>query len=152
MKSRFCLRLVVLAMGIATLPAITHADDAGADQAKLLALENSWNLAQLQRDSRALQTLVSDKYVYTDYDGTVMNKAQFLTDNRDPSYKPTLVANEDMQVMTYSNVAIVIGKYHAKGTYRDKPFDHWGRFTDTWVYENNGWRCIATHTSLLSAE
>jgi len=152
MKSRFCLRLVVLAMGIATLPAITHADDSGADKAKLLALENSWNLAQLQRDSRALQTLVSDKYVYTDYDGTVMNKAQFLTDNKDPSYKPTMVTNEDMQVMTYSNVAVVIGKYHTKGTYRDKPFDHWGRFTDTWVYENGNWRCIATHTSLIPAE
>jgi ketosteroid isomerase-like protein len=152
MKFRFCLRLAVLTVGLAMLSTITQAEDLEADKAKLLALENSWNLAQLQRDSKALQSLVSDQYVYTDYDGTVMNKAQFLADNRDPSYKPTLVANEDMQVMTYANVAIVIGKYHAKGTYRDKVFDHWGRFTDTWVYENNGWRCIATHTSLLSAE
>ena len=152
MKFRFCLRLAVLTVGFAMLSTLTQAEDIEADKAKLLALENSWNLAQLQRDSKALQSLVSDHYVYTDYDGTVMNKAKFLTDNRDPSYKPTLVANEDMQVMTYSNVAIVIGKYHAKGTYREKPFDHWGRFTDTWVYENNGWRCIATHTSLLSRE
>jgi len=152
MNFRFCLCLAVLTVGFAMLPTITRAEDLEADKAKLLALENSWNLAQLQRDSKALQSLVSDQYVYTDYDGTVMNKAQFLADTRDPSYKPSLVANEDMQVMTYANVAIVIGKYHAKGTYRDKPFDHWGRFTDTWVYENNGWRCIATHTSLLSAE
>ena len=152
MKFRFCLRLAVLTVGFAMLSTLTQAEDIEADKAKLLALENSWNLAQLQRDSKALQSLVSDHYVYTDYDGTVMNKAKFLTDNRDPSYRPTLVANEDMQVMTYSNVAIVIGKYHAKGTYREKPFDHWGRFTDTWVYENNGWRCIATHTSLLSRE
>jgi ketosteroid isomerase-like protein len=152
MKFRFCLRLVVLAVGLAMLSMITLAEDLEADKAKLLALENSWNLAQLQRDSKALQSLVSDQYVYTDYDGTVMSKDQFLTDNRDPSYKPTLVANEDMQVMTYANVAIVIGKYHAKGTYHDKPFDHWGRFTDTWVYENNGWRCMATHTSLISTE
>ena len=152
MKFLFCLRLAVLTVGLAMLSTITQAEDIEADKAKLLALENSWNLAQLQRDSKALQSLVSDQYVYTDYDGTVMNKARFLADNRDPSYKPTLVANEDMQVMTYANVAIVIGKYHAKGIYRDKPFDHWGRFTDTWVYENNGWRCIATHTSLLTAE
>ena len=152
MKFRFCLRLAVLTVGFAMLSTLTQAEDIEADKAKLLALENSWNLAQLQRDSKALQSLVSDHYVYTDYDGTVMNKAKFLTDNRDPSYRPTLVANEDMQVMTYSNVAIVIGKYHAKGTYREKPFDHWGRFTDTWVYENNGWRCVATHTSLITAE
>jgi len=151
MKFRFFLRLAVLALEFALLSTVAHADDLDANKAMLLALENSWNLAQLQRDSRALQSLLSDKYVYTDYDGTVMNKVQFLTDNKDPSYKPSVVINEDMQVMTYTNVAIVIGKYHTKGTYRDKPFDHWGRFTDTWVRENNSWRCIATHTSLISA-
>jgi ketosteroid isomerase-like protein len=151
MKFRlYLLRLVVLTLGFAMLPTIAKAGDLEGDKAKLLALENGWNLAQLQRDSRALQALLSDRYVYTDYDGTVMNKGQFLTDNKDPEYKPTVVTNEEMQVITYSNVAIVIGKYHTKGTYRDKPFDHWGRFTDTWIFENNNWRCLATHTSLLS--
>ena len=152
MKFRFRLNLLVLTLGFLMLPTITHASDLDADKAKLLALENRWKLAQLQRDSKALQALVSDRYVYTYYDGTVMNKAQFLRDNRDPSYKLTLVANENMQVITYSNVAIVIGKYHSKGTYKGKPFDHWRRFTDTWVQENNNWRCVATHTSLLTAE
>jgi len=149
---KFCLYLlpsVVLMLGFAMGPTIARAGDLEADKAKLLALENGWNLAQLQRDSRALQALLSDRYVYTDYDGTVMNKGQFLTDNKDPEYKPTVVTSEEMQVITYSNVAVVIGKYHTKGTYRDKPFDHWGRFTDTWVYENNNWRCLATHTSLV---
>jgi len=151
MKFRlYLLRSVVLILGFAMLPTIARAGDLETDKAKLFALENAWNLAQLQRDSRALQALLSDRYVYTDYDGTVMNKGQFLTDNKDPDYKPTVVTNEEMQVITYSNVAIVIGKYHTKGTYRDKPFEHWGRFTDTWVYENNNWQCLATHTGLVS--
>jgi ketosteroid isomerase-like protein len=154
MKFRFRrLRWLALTLAaFAMLPATTQAGDFEADKAKLLALENGWNLAQLQRDSKALQVLLSDRYVYTDYDGTIMNKAQFLEDNKDPEYKPTLVTNEDVQVMIYSNVAIVIGKYHTRGTYRDKPFDHWGRFTDTWVRENNDWRCIATHTSLTASK
>ena len=146
----YVLLLAVLTLGLAMLPSAVKADDSEAEKARLLALENGWNLAQLQRDSRALQALLSDRYVYTDYDGTVMNKGQFLTDNKDPDYRPAVVTNEEMQVITYSNVAIVIGKYHTKGIYKDKPFDHWGRFTDTWVYENNNWRCLATHTSLLS--
>ncbi len=149
MKFRFCrLSWLALTLALAMLPAMTQAGDLEADKAKLLALENGWNLAQLQRDSKALQALLSDRYVYTDYDGTIMNKVQFLEDNKDPDYKPTVVTNEDVEVIIYSDVAIVIGKYHTKGTYRDKPFDHWGRFTDTWVFENNNWRCIATHTSL----
>jgi len=151
MKFRFRhLCLAALTLGFLVLPAITRAGDSEA--AKLLALENGWNLAQLQRDSKALQGLLSDRFVYTDFDGTVMNKVQFLEDNKDPDYKPTLVTNQDVQVITYPHVAIVIGKYHTKGTYQDKPFDHWGRFTDTWVYENDAWRCIATHTNLVTAK
>jgi len=153
MKFRFCyLGLLALAFGFATPANTQQAGDLDAEKAKLLALENGWNLAQLQRDSKALQALLSNAYVYTDYDGTVMNKGQFLTDNRDPAYKPSVVNNEDVQVITYSNVAVVIGKYHTKGTYKDKPFEHWGRFTDTWVYENNNWRCIATHTNLMTSK
>jgi ketosteroid isomerase-like protein len=151
MKFPFCsLSWVALAFGFAMLSTVAHAGDVEVEKAKLLALENGWNLAQLQRDSKALRSLISERFVYTDYDGTVMNKAQFLTDNRDPDYKPTLVTSEDVDVITYSNVAIVIGKYHTKGTYRDKPFDHWGRFTDTWIYENGNWQCIATHTNLMT--
>jgi ketosteroid isomerase-like protein len=146
----YLLRLLALTIGLSILSTIAHAGDMEAEKAKLLALENGWNLAQLQRDSKALQALLSDRYVYTDYDGTLMNKGQFLSDNRDPDYKPTVVTNEEMQVIAYSNVAIVIGKYHTKGTYKDKPFDHWGRFTDTWIYENNNWQCLATHTNLIT--
>ena len=49
-----------------------------ADASKLIALENAWNQAQLHHDAKAVSNLVSDSFVYTDYDGTVMNKADFL--------------------------------------------------------------------------
>jgi hypothetical protein len=119
------------------------------DESKLLALENAWNLAQIHRDDRALRSLVSDDYVYTDYDGTVMNKAQFLADLKDPDYKATLVTNENMKVFAYQNAAIVIGTYHTKGIYKRQPFDHWGRFTDSWIFNNGKWQCVATHTNLI---
>ena len=126
---------------------LLRADD--ADQSKLLALENAWNLAQVHRDDKALRSLVSDDYVYTDYDGTVMNKSQFLADLKDPAYKATLVTNENMKVFAYQNAAIVIGTYHSKGTYKRQPFDHWGRFTDSWIFQNGKWQCVATHTNLI---
>ena len=52
------------------------ANDEDADASKLIALENAWNQAQLHHDAKALNNLVSDSFVYTDYDGTVMNKAR----------------------------------------------------------------------------
>ena len=63
------------------------ANDATADASKLIALENAWNQAQLHHDAKAVNNLVSDGFVYTDYDGTVMNKAEFLADLKDPDYR-----------------------------------------------------------------
>ena len=146
MKIRVTLCLLLLSV---RLMARDQANDVSADASKLIALENAWNQAQLHHDSKALNSLVSDAFVYTDYDGTVMNKAQFLADLKDPDYRASLIANEDTRVISYPNAAIVVGTYHTKGTYKRQAFEHYGRFTDTWVYQNNKWQCVASHTNLI---
>lgn len=120
-----------------------------ADETKILALENAWNQAQMQHDAAAIRNLLPDSFIYTDYDGTLMNKTQFLADLQDPSYQASLVANDSMKVYAYPGAAIVVGTYHTKGKYKGKPFEHWGRFTDTWVFQNNIWQCVASHTTLV---
>jgi hypothetical protein len=96
-----------------------------------------------------LAGLVADTFISTDNDGTFMTKAQFLADNQDRSYAPSLMTNSDERIFLYGNVAVVAGIYHAKGLNKGKPFDHYGRFTDTWAYLNGKWVCVATHTSAL---
>jgi ketosteroid isomerase-like protein len=147
MKTTIAFCLLLLA---ATLIARSSTTEADVDRTKLLALENAWNQAQLHHDADAVGQLLPESYVYTDYDGTVMNKARFLKDLEDPNYHATLLTNTDMQVIPYSNAAIVVGTYHSKGTYKGKPFDHTGRFTDTWVYQDRKWLCVATHTNLIA--
>jgi len=147
MKKRFIFGILCLTMSLI----LTHDSlaDALADRARLLALENAWNVAQLNHDAKAVESLISDTFVYTDYDGTVMDKAAFLADLKDPDYRASLIANENVKVFPYQNVAIVIGTYHTKGTYKRQPFEHYGRFTDTWIFEKSIWRCVASHTNLI---
>lgn len=132
---------------------LAHAQNSSASpqatESLLIALENGWNQAQLHHDSKALDGLVADTFISTDNDGTFMTKAQFLADNQDRSYAPSLMANSDERIFLYGNVAVVAGIYHAKGLNKGKPFDHYGRFTDTWAYLNGKWVCVATHTSAL---
>lgn len=123
--------------------------DNPAGRSRLIALENAWNQAQIHRDGKALNDLLGDRFIYTDWDGTVMNKARFIADINDPSAETTLVANEDVQVYFYPGVAIVAGAYHAKGISQGKPFDHYGRFTDSWIQSNGTWICVASHTNLI---
>jgi hypothetical protein len=119
------------------------------EEGKILALENAWNQAQLHHDASALDGLLPATFVYTDIDGTVMNKSQFLTDLRDPGYQATLVTNQDVKIFSYPGSAVATGTYHTKGKYKGKPFEHWGRFTDMWVFQNKLWQCVASHTSLI---
>jgi Domain of unknown function (DUF4440) len=139
--------LVLVACALLVSPA--RSADNEAEKSKLIALENAWNQAQLHADAKALEGLVSDQYVYTDHDGKLMNKSQFLADIQDPSFKTTLSTNADVRVFLYEGAAIVTGIYHTKGIYKHKPVDHWGRFTDTWLFQKGHWQCVATHTNLI---
>lgn len=118
-------------------------------ESKLLVLERLWNEAQVNRDSAALDALVAQRFVNTEYDGEVSDKTKFLSDVRDPLFKPTAANIQDVKVNIFGETAIIIGIYHTKGTYQGKAYDHLGRFTDTWISENGKWQCVASHTSLL---
>jgi hypothetical protein len=122
--------LVCLLWLAGSLAAQNPPESSHRNESLLIALENAWNQAQLHHDSKALDGLVADTFISTDNDGTFMTKAQFLADNKDLSYAPTVMTNTDERVFVYGNTAVVAGIYHAKGLNKGKPFDHYGRFTD----------------------
>jgi ketosteroid isomerase-like protein len=123
--------------------------DLSAQESKLLVLEHLWNEAQVSRDASALQGMISDRFINTEWDGEVSDRDKFLADIRDPRFKPTALTIQDVKVSSYRDTAIITGVYHAKGTYQGKSYDHIGRFTDTWIYDSGKWQCVASHTSLL---
>jgi len=124
-------------------------DSTSGLETKLLALERLWNESQVTRDANALSSMIADRFVNTEWDGEVSSRGKFLEEIADPQFKADLLNIEDVKVNVYHDTAIVTGIYHSKGTYRGKPYDHMGRFTDTWVYEESKWQCVASHTSLL---
>jgi hypothetical protein len=116
---------------------------------KLLALERMWNQAQLSRDATAIASMIGDKFINTEWDGEVSDRGKFLADFADPKFRPSIMNIADLKVDMYSATAIVTGTYHTKGTYGSKPYEHFGRFTDTWVFQDAKWLCVASHTSLV---
>jgi Domain of unknown function (DUF4440) len=127
-------------------------DNDSAQASKLLILEHLWNEAQVHRDRGALEGLVADRFVNTEYDGEVSDRAKFLADIRDPKFQPDSLTIQDAKVNLFHETAIITGVYHTKGTYNSKPYEHLGRFTDTWVFDNGHWVCVASHTSLLKGK
>jgi len=118
-------------------------------EGKLLVLEHMWNEAQVNRDAASLDALVSSRFINTEYDGEVSDKQKFLADIKDPLFKPTLANIQTVKMSFFGDTAVITGVYHTQGTYQGKPYDHVGRFTDTWVFDTGKWECVASHTSLL---
>lgn len=142
-KAAACCLLVTL-----SALAQTSKSSSSPDVAKLVALERLWNQAQVIRDSTAVASMIGDKFVNTEWDGEVTDRGRFLADFADPKFQPSIMSIDDVKVEMYGATAVVIGNYHTKGTYGGKPYEHFGRFTDTWVLQDGKWLCVASHTSL----
>lgn len=122
---------------------------AQGDETKIIALENLWNQMQINHDADAMSKLLDSDFVLTDYDGSLMNKAPFLASVRESSNQLTVEVSADMQLHVHGETVVVTGATHEKGTLKGKPYQHQGRFTDTWIKKSGQWLCVASQLSLI---
>lgn len=123
---------------------------ASGDETKIIALENLWNQTQLNHDASAMANMLDDDFVLTDYDGSVLTKAQFLESIRDKSIHLSQETSSDMKLHVHGDVVVVTGATHEKGTHNGKAFEHSGRFTDTWIKKDGRWLCVASQLGVIS--
>ena len=77
------------------------------------------------------------------------NCRQFLASIRDSSNTLSLEVSDDMKLHRFGDTVVVTGATHEKGKQRGKIYEHYGRFTDTWISSDGQWRCVASHTNLV---
>jgi ketosteroid isomerase-like protein len=147
MLRKLCCCLLLAIAAIAQAAAQKSKDD--SQETKLLVMEHLWNEAQVNRDSRALDSMIGAAFVNTEYDGEVSDRSKFLADIKDPQFNLSSLTIQDLKISMYGDSAVVVGNYRTKGTYQGKAYEHVGRFTDTWVLTEGRWQCVASHTSLL---
>jgi ketosteroid isomerase-like protein len=143
--------LLLLAAVELSAPPVNAQDKTQPDpeQARILTLENAWNQAVQQKDASALQTLLAPDLIYVEYDGTLMNKAQYLASVGSPTLQPVRVVNESMNVRFYGAVAVVSGVCRESGAKNGKPYLLRERFSDTWVRRGDFWVCVSSESTLI---
>jgi uncharacterized protein (TIGR02246 family) len=143
--SMFCL-LGIISLGSA---AVAHAQQTGATEKAVAALENQWLQSQKTNNADLVAPLFADKFVQTANDGKVTNRAQTLADAK--ATKWTSAEYDDVQVTVFGNTAIATGEFKGKGTAGSgKALDEDVRWTDTWVKMPDGkWQCVASQDSSI---
>lgn len=120
-----------------------------SEQNRILALEVAWNQAVQEKDQAALALLISPELVYIDYDGSLMNRREYVASVLSHVMHVDHIANESIRVNVYGEAAVVTAVYHERGQKKGKHYDLRERFTDTWVRQNGGWKCVASESTLL---
>ena len=124
----------------------------GADEIQIKQLERAWNQAEAKQEVKEVSLLLADSLVYTDYDGSFMNKAEYMKWVAAPDQKADHLYDEGINVQVYGDAAVATGIYRESGTNKGKPYVIRSRFTDTWIKRNAVWLCVASHSTLIPSK
>ena len=127
------------------------AAETAADKAQaVINLENAWNFAEERHDGNALRLLLADTFVYTDYDGTILDRDQWLRKVQSLAKEYRHLSNVEQNARAYGDAVVVIGVYVEKMKIKGKDVDRRVRFTDTWIFHNSRWECVASQSTLTT--
>jgi Domain of unknown function (DUF4440) len=144
-----------IALGVVVLLAYVQmgAQAAHTDADKshdVINLENAWNQAEAAHDRVALKLLLADTFLYTDYDGRAMDREEWLRKVESNAKEYRTLANVVQNAHVYGNSVVVTGVYVEKMTIKGKNVDRSSRFTDTWIFQNGHWECVASQSTLTA--
>jgi ketosteroid isomerase-like protein len=141
-------------MGFLALSHVTNsrAEGSSGDVVKAIAaLEDQWSKGEKENNVDLIAPLLADKFMITESDGQMMDRAGFLAEEKSLKYSDSVV--EDLKVMVYGDTAIANYALHQKFISKGKAVDAHTRETDTWVKMPDGaWKCVASHGSKIKGK
>jgi len=152
MKRLLFLTLTLLLCSSSPFAQEKPAASINSDEIQIRQLERAWNQAEANQQVKEVANLVDDTLVYTDYDGSFMNKSDYLKWVAAPEQKADHLFDEGLTVHVYGNAAVVNGIYRESGTNKGKHYVIRSRYTDTWIRRDGVWRCVASHSTLIPAK
>jgi ketosteroid isomerase-like protein len=86
------------------------------------------------KNTKTLDAMCDDAFVYVDSGGRLMTKPEALANVQ--RVESLQFVAEGMTVKLHGDTAIVTGLCRMKGAERGKPFLRRGRFVDTWLHKD----------------
>ncbi len=114
----------------------------------LRAAENQWMEAFKNRDKEALNRIIDDQFFFTDEDGHVLNKTQYV-DAAIRVVKVESYSLDDMAVRIFGDTGVVTGRWTGKLTIDGKDAADDVRYTDTFVKRLGRWRVVASQDTKM---
>src|SRR5271155_809703 len=119
------------------------------DEIRIKQLERAWNQAEAKQEVKEVSSLLADTLVYTDYDGSFMNKSEYMKWVAAPQQKADHLYDEGLSVQVYGNAAVATGIYRETGRKKGNPSPTRSRSTDPWLKRDDTGLCVASPSRLF---
>jgi hypothetical protein len=107
----------------------------------------AWFAAITSPGVGGLPELLADEWRYTNYDGVVRGRAEYLDWVAEQGPGPVFVGPYDVVVSRPGGLALVLGGYHVEhadgGTLEL-------RFSGLWEHRDGRWQCLTHHNSVVA--
>jgi ketosteroid isomerase-like protein len=115
------------------------------------SLEAELAQAMLHNDVVALDRLIVDEAIFTDPQGSVINKAQDLALHQAGILVVTTYEIDDLTSLVLDSTAVTNMKVKVVGTFKNEPFEGIYRYTRTYLKQNEQWRIITAQATAITS-
>jgi ketosteroid isomerase-like protein len=138
MMSRVSLGVIGVAL-FSTSIVLAQQNSAGQE---LVQIEHKFGEAYKQHDTATLGRLLADDFFFTDEDGQVLNKTQYL--DRAAHTQLDSYSFDDMRAHVYGETGVVTSRMNGSGTYGGKGTKFDVRYTDVFVKKDGHWQIVVS--------
>jgi ketosteroid isomerase-like protein len=139
----------LVVIGLLVVPA-AWAQKQESTEKELIAVENAWQQAVVNRDVAALQHLYAEEYMSVDQEGMAWNKKQDIEIDTAGVSRLSTYKLDDLTVRVYGDFAVVTGRNRAKGKVLGSVAEAQTRFTDVFVKRDGRWQCVHSQTTPIA--
>ena len=104
-----------------------------------------WAKAQVNGNTKAIEHIEADDFIFTSSAGEIFTKAQDIADVSSGDWHTISLALADMQVNIYGDAAVVMSRSIRQGNYKDQDASGQFRWMDVLVKGGGHWEMVAHH-------
>lgn len=148
---------VLLLMLLFVMPSLAESQTRGKRTAKgrqanlsgaspesaLKDMEHQWSESIKNRDKETLNRILDDRFVFTDDEGSVYGKSQYVEVVMN-AIKVESYSTDDVSARVFGDTGVVTGRWTGKVTVEGKDAGGAFTYTDTFVRRLGRWRAIAS--------
>ncbi len=118
----------------------------------VMQVERAWTDAHQRGDFEIIARLMADDYLKIESDGALSDRASTLSKYKPETRHWDKAQGDEYLVRVYGDVALVFGRWSARGVNNGEHFDYAARFLSVYVKRNGEWMMVAEQATEIKSQ